>query len=105
MERVIQTEKDARRHSSARKPAAPAPEQPGPSSSKQQQQDTALPAPESGYSPDVELSTFVTAAENAREGKELQSFRPAHRHSQVCACAPCVQYFPASTGICGVRFS
>ena len=81
MEPVIQTEKDARRLSSARRSVAH--EQPAASSSKDIHN---LPQarPEGAHqSPDVELSTFVTAAEHAREGKELQSLGSAHRVSEV----------------------
>lgn len=80
MEPVIQTEKDARRLSSAKRSVAH--EQQAPASSKEHQ-DTLQPNQESTQSPDVELSTFVTAAEYAREGKELQSFSSARHESEV----------------------
>lgn len=85
MEPVIQTEKDARRLSSAKRSVKY--DQPAPASSKElrdvpQAQDAAH------QSPGVELSTFVTAAEHAREGKELQSFTSAHPDSEVRFPAP-----------------
>ena len=86
MEPVIQTEKDARRPRPAKKPAA-APEGAAPASTSakpQRQQEALEPSAESGQRPDVELSTFVTAAEHAREGEELQSLRCGPQLSQVC---------------------
>ena len=84
MEPVIQTEKDARRPKPARKPPA-APEQAPPASTKpHRQQEAQEPSVESGQRPDVELSTFVTAAQHAREGEELQSLRSGPQLSQVC---------------------
>ena len=89
MESVIQTEKDARRPRPAKKPAA-APEGAAPVATKPQRQPEALePSPESGQRPDVELSTFVTAAEHAREGEELQSLRSGPQLSQVRWCTIC----------------
>ena len=86
MEPVIQTEKDARRPKPVKRPAA-APEQAPPASAKpQRQQEVLEPSAESGQRPDVELSTFVTAAEHAREGEELQSLGSAPPLSQVCCC-------------------
>ena len=81
MEPVIQTEKDARRLSSGKRSVAP--EQLAPANAKEPH-DLPQTHPESTHqSPDVELSTFVTAAEHAREGKELQSFNSARHDSEV----------------------
>ena len=91
MEPVIQTEKDARRPRPVKKPAA-APEgaAPAATSTKPQCQPEALePSAEGGQRPDVELSTFVTAAEHAREGEELQSLTSGPQLSQVCWCTIC----------------
>ena len=86
MEPVIQTEKDARRPRPAKKPAAAAaPEAAAPAATRPQRQQEALePSTEGGQRPDVELSTFVTAAEHAREGEELQSLTSGPQLSQVC---------------------
>ena len=81
MEPVIQTEKDARRLSGARRNSSHA--QPGASTSSKEQQENAQPSQENTQSPDVELSTFVTADEYAQEGKELQSMRSARQDSQA----------------------
>ena len=81
MEPVIQTEKDARRLSGARRNSSHA--QPGATTSSKEQQENAQPSQESMQSPDVELSTFVTADEYAREGKELQSLRSARQDSEA----------------------
>ena len=81
MEPVIQTEKDARRLSSGKRSVAP--EQLAPANVKEPH-DLPQTHPESTHqSPDVELSTFVTAAEHAREGKELQSLNSARHDSEV----------------------
>ena len=82
MEPVIQTEKDARRLSSGRRSAAH--EQPAPTSAKELHDLPQTLQENAHQSPDVELSTFVTAAEHAREGKELQSFNSVRRDSEVC---------------------
>ena len=89
MEPVIQTEKDARRPRPAQKPSA-ALEGAAPAATKPQRQAEALePSAEGGQRPDVELSTFVTAAEHAREGEELQSLTSGPQLSQVCWCTIC----------------
>ena len=85
MEPVIQTEKDARRLSSARRSAKQ--DQPAPASSKELR-DVPQAQEAAHRSPGVELSTFVTAAEHAREGEELQSFNSAHPDSEVRRPAP-----------------
>ena len=82
MEPVIQTEKDARRSGSAKRSSiAQERRAPGPSQGVRDAAPTHEESPV--QSPDVELSTFVTAAEHAREGKELQSFSAAHHDSEV----------------------
>lgn len=81
MEPVIQTEKDARRLNSAKRSVTY--EQPAPSSSKELHDLPQAHQEGPHQSPNVELSTFVTAAEHAREGKELQSLSSARRDSEV----------------------
>jgi hypothetical protein len=81
MEPVIQTEKDARRLSGARRSRAHT--QPGAPTSSKEHQEIPQPSQESTQTPDVELSTFVTADEYAREGKELQSLRSVRQDRQV----------------------
>ena len=86
MEPVIQTEKDARRLSNARRSVKH--DQPAPASSKELRDRPISDVPQAQegahQSPGVELSTFVTAAEHAQEGEELQSFTNAHPNSEVC---------------------
>ncbi len=100
MEPVIQTEKDARRLSSSRRSAKQ--DQPAPASSRELRD--APQAQEGAHqSPGVELSTFVTAAEHAREGKELQSFTSAHPDSEVWLLAPWPLHNPSFCCWCNLH--